>query len=749
MARDEKARERGQPRLDRRSYLKLAGAAATTAAVGGAVGTAGAAEYSKTVDIVQAGADNTGSTDIAPVLNSLAESGTKIEFPPGTYRLSGFSPGWLSNFALVGDDATIVPPAGMTSAIMSLSGRNVTVDGFTFDYTAPNTAPQMSMRCSDGLVLQNCEFVGQADVLGGSGSSSHEYHFFPAVTDASGSGLVKNVTMADGTMSPSNRGGIWFGQNNKGTLTFDGLHMEKWANNSLYCYTSAGPVIVKNSFFRNNNVAGPRIGSDGSRILDTTIVSDGWVPVQEFSGGRTSRGIWVLSACDDVLVQGCDFVMTGPYANRGIVCRDYDANVDVKDCRFVMDVDRSAVEMQQGGAGITVDGVSVTGQASSGHAIMLNGRNGSQVSNVCIQQPNGSRGGVYLGNSSNCAVSDSTINVGGQAITMSGSSADTSNITHSGTCPVADGSNPTGSSDDSSSDDSTSDDSTSDGSTDSGTLSNAVSIDGRYADGPVNYRLTVSGDLQKSDVGESTIDADDSIDGSTATGTVEVDDSDSYDFSGEISELVLDRDTTIWYNGGQLDSSMYTVDASAFDSTDDSSGDSSDDLARELVIDGGTHDHWTYYDFTVGGGLEKAEIDGASINDGDAVSGSSAEGFVAGGADAYRFSGDISEFNLDGDADVYVDGEPVDLSTLPSNQLPNTLVIDGSNAAGRSTYTFEVDGTVEKSRSLGTVTAEDEIDGNAVTGVVVGGTDGYRFSGDITRFQLTGTGEVTFEDNDD
>ena len=759
MARDEKARERGQPRLNRRSYLKLASAAAT-AAVGGAIGTAGAA-YSNTVDIVQAGADNTGNQDIASVLNSVAGNDTMVEFPPGTYRLSGFS-GSFSNLALVGTDATIVPPNGSTSTIMSLSGANVTVEGFTFDYTASNTAPQMSMRCSDGLLLKDCDFVGVADVSGGSGSSSHQYHFFPAVTSSSGSGLIQNVSFADGSISPSNRGGIWFGQNNQGTLTFDGLHMEKWANNSLYCYNSGGPVIVKNSFFRNNNVSGPRIGSNGTRILDSTFVSDGWVPVQAFTGGRTSRGIWLPAACDDVLIQGCDFVMSGPYANSAIVYQSYNTNVDVKDCRFQMDVDRPAIDVRQGGAGLTIDGVSVTGSASSGNAIQLNGRSGSQISNVCVQQPNGSRGGIYLGNSSNCSISNSTLNVGGQAITLNGSSADTTNITRSGTCPVASDANPTGSSgssdgstDDGSTGDGTSgdgssgDDSTSDG---SATLSNGISIDGRYSGGePVAYRLEVGGELAKSDVGSSTINADDTIDGSVATGVVEAGDSDSYDFAGEIVELVLDRDTTIWHNGGQLDSSMYTVDSSAFDSgttTPEPTPEPTPELENTLLIRGGKRRHWTYYDFTVSGDLEKAEVDGVSANDEDTVSGSSAEGFVAGGADAFRFSGEITVFNLDGDGTVEVNGEPVSLSELPSDQLPNTLVIDGAGTNGRSSYTFEVDGDVEKSRSLGTVTAEDEISNGTVTGMVVGGKDGYRFSGDITRFQLKGSAAVNFEDTD-
>lgn len=51
-------------------------------------------------------------------------------------------------------------------------------------------------------------------------------------------------------------------------------------------------------------------------------------------------------------------------------------------------------------------------------------------------------------------------------------------------------------------------------------------------------------------------------------------------------------------------------------------------------------------------------------------------------------------------------------------------------------------------RRPGTATAEDGIDGN-VTGYVVGGTNGYRFSGDVTHLQPKGSPAVTDEDTDD
>ena len=382
MARQPREREHSNDRFTRRNFLQTTGAIASALAGVGAMGSAGA-QAGRAINVVSEGADKTGGTPIDDVLHSAISSNTRIFFPPGTYRLNGFSADGLENVSFVGKKATLVPPEGSTGQLLALSGTNVSVEGFTFDYTAPSTAPMVSMQCTDGLELKNCDFVGQADVSGGGGSSGHQYHLLPAVTDPNGTGLVKNVTMADGTMSPSNRGGIWFGDNNQGTLVFDGLHMEKFANNSLYCYSSVGPVIVKNSFFRNNNVSGPRIGSNGTRILNTTIVSDGEVPTQAFTGGQTSRGIWIPDDCSDVLIQGCDFVMSGPYASSGIVYDAPNAGADVKNCRFEMDVESPAIEASVTASPITIDNVSVTGDAASEAAINVNGS--AQVSDVCIQ----------------------------------------------------------------------------------------------------------------------------------------------------------------------------------------------------------------------------------------------------------------------------------------------------------------------------------------------------------------------------
>lgn len=316
--------------MSRRTALKIATVSAASMAGIGAtrrLGTVGRPQANptarRTVNVVDAGAANDGSERIDDVLASIAADDTTIEFPPGTYKLGTFRPGPLSNFTLSGTDATLVPPAGSTDIIVGLLGQHVTVEGFTFDYTAPNTAPQVIVRCSHGLTIRDCRFDGVADVWGGRGRSNHEYHLMPAVTHPDGTGVVRNVSLADGSTSPSNRGGIWVSGESAGTLRFEDVVLRRWANNSLYVDRSDGTVVVSGARFVNNGVSGPRLGMANARVENTTVISDGQVPVQGFTGDQKSRGLWVDDQCQQVRVEDCRFVMTGPHASDAIVYEDW------------------------------------------------------------------------------------------------------------------------------------------------------------------------------------------------------------------------------------------------------------------------------------------------------------------------------------------------------------------------------------------------------------------------------------------
>ena len=166
-----------------------------------------------------------------------------------------------------------------------------------------------------------------------------------------------------------------------------------------------------------------------------------------------------------------------------------------------------------------------------------------------------------------------------------------------------------------------------------------------------------------------------------------------------------------------------------------------DDPDRVITI----IDEWprerSNYEFTVDGDLEKSEDNHATIDDEDEIDGSTATGFVHGGRDSYRFSGEITDFSVDGPVAVVLDGDEVEPAELASD-LSDYVTIE-SDGRGRVEYEFSVDGDLEKSvDNRATIDDEDEIDGSTATGFVWGWKDSYRFSGEITEFELDGPARI-------
>ena len=102
-----------------------------------------AVEELHSVNLVEQGADPTGETGIADVIETHADDDMLLLFPNGTYRLDReFSVGGLSNFGLVGDGATItIGPDFSDSVVFTLGSsgsdacENVIVDGLRYDFS--------------------------------------------------------------------------------------------------------------------------------------------------------------------------------------------------------------------------------------------------------------------------------------------------------------------------------------------------------------------------------------------------------------------------------------------------------------------------------------------------------------------------------------------------------------------------------------------------------------------------------------
>ncbi|WP_435078867.1 S8 family serine peptidase [Halococcus sp. AFM35] len=217
-----------------------------------------------------------------------------------------------------------------------------------------------------------------------------------------------------------------------------------------------------------------------------------------------------------------------------------------------------------------------------------------------------------------------------------------------------------------------------------------------------DYSFSVSGDLE----GVS-LTGEDDISGSTATGAVGSG-RDSYRFTGELIAFSLDGKANVTLDGEPALIDQYPDHA--------------------LVIDGAGSR--TDYSFTVSGDLE-----GASLTGEDSITGSSATGAVGGGHDSYGFSGELIAFDLDGEANVTVDGRPARVG----QRSDHALVIDG--AGSRTEYSFSVSGDLEGA----SLTKEDDISGSTATGAVGGGQDSYGFTGDLRTLNLDGNATVRLD----
>ncbi|WP_323192746.1 hypothetical protein [Halostella sp. PRR32] len=766
--REEKAdvAEENDSLIDRRSYLKLTGAAAVTAgAATAAAGTGAAAEtlhgieFDRVVDAVDdLGLDPNGNGNVEGTLANKVQSGTLVRFPEGTYQFGG-AYDMPDRVGFVGEgDVKFRPPNGFNNPLLDTglrgSSDNLLVEGIDIDLRADNTT------CSIRFVVDNRFHIEDMEILGrGMHSGSRTaYAFLAGVRNADGVGVIRNITAKKGSRIGKYKGGngrvgIW-GAVGQGTLKCQNLDFREFGNNGIYASRTKMKVQVEDSYFENNNVCGVRISGDGSYVENCEIVTD----VDNYTGPRpistgsfNPRGIIVeqakMSQTSDwripagAEVRNCDvWAKSSPLLQSVIEHGPQGRSLLIKNTRVRCDVDGTPAIRRDRPGNIPwrkdqdtppephwtrMENVQVTGNANGGAAVQLMGGDGSEVRNSCIQQKGSNRTGVQILDANNCEIADTNINVSGQAVDLQSSSADTSNITNGDSCPAPNIENTTsGEYEDTPSGD------------DSEPFpGNVLTI---YGDsGEANYEFAVSSDdLQKLTANGATTDDDDLIDGSTASGSV-WGGKDSYGFEGDVSSFTIDNDATITLNGENVSAdSLGTEDDS---SSDDGDSTNADQHTLTIVGDAGEAN----YEFSVESNLEQTTANNATVDDSDAVDGTTASGYVWGGIDSYQFEGGVTSFTIDNDATLVLDGKevtPDDLGSSGSDDGASnperSLIIYGDS--GKANYEFSVSGELAPSDDQWGINSSggDQIDGSSASGYVWGGIDSFAFSGDITSFDI-------------
>ena len=153
------------------------------------------------------------------------------------------------------------------------------------------------------------------------------------------------------------------------------------------------------------------------------------------------------------------------------------------------------------------------------------------------------------------------------------------------------------------------------------------------------YTLASSGRMNRTGATGASIDGGDDLVGSTATGRVS-NDADSYTFTGVLVVLDVEGGATVRQNGDRVDPNDY------FDIV--------------LTIGGPGSD--ASYSLSTTGPIAKTGANSATVDPNDDVRGSSASGQVRGGWDSYKFRNDLASIDLNGRADILLNGRTVDAS---------------------------------------------------------------------------------------
>ncbi|WP_394295307.1 right-handed parallel beta-helix repeat-containing protein [Natronobacterium lacisalsi] len=308
----------------RRTFLRgvgVAGAATVgLATVGSDPAAAFHGEYDTVVDVVEAGADNTGGESITPVLEDHRADDTAFVFPEGRYYMdSQFRFTGFDNVGFFGQDATLVPADyhafdGPQFRLFRLGvsyspGRRLRFEGFDVDQTASDTG----IRTIEATVSQHLE-VRDVTIHGEHDSGTWGPGMF-AVSDPDGSGVVERFRAPDGGLHADwtpNAGNMWRGpigieaNTNVGHLEFRDCELGGFPDNGLYAVNDEGTIVVDGGRFVNSNGASVRLGGQGSEIRGATVAVD-----RTRSYDDSQRGIR-LEHGDDLQVTDVDISITSP-----------------------------------------------------------------------------------------------------------------------------------------------------------------------------------------------------------------------------------------------------------------------------------------------------------------------------------------------------------------------------------------------------------------------------------------------------
>ncbi|KYH24808.1 pectate lyase superfamily protein [Halalkalicoccus paucihalophilus] len=314
-------------------------------------------DYSTVVDIVEAGADNSGNTSITSVLNDVADDDTLIQFPEGTYLVDGtLRITDYSKFGMTGSEATI-DVAPTDSYVFKLGTYQSPIDdlhveGLTFDISGSNTGGRaLELQANDRLEARNIAFVGQHD-------TPSKGPMLVGLHTNVGSGIVENIDLSDGGVDASggNGGtGLLVSTYHQGTVTIRNAQIGPFPDNGLYVSGSGGQVNVEGGTFKNANVAGVRLEGDGSTIDGAQFIVD--ESIDGFGSQRPIR----LDEGSNLEVRNVDIEMDASVTEAIRVLPDVESATISNVSMDLSNQVRDGIAVTEGAGSVDVDGLNIDG----------------------------------------------------------------------------------------------------------------------------------------------------------------------------------------------------------------------------------------------------------------------------------------------------------------------------------------------------------------------------------------------------
>lgn len=393
-----------------------------------------AERFDSIVDITAAGADPSGSRAVDDVIQSVAADDTLIVFPDGQYRIDELSMPAPDNFGFFAPseaDSSIVPTEGKPNIewLLLSDATDFLYDGIDFDFRETGPVGGTVFSGPGDIVFRNLRVRGDYETL-------EQQLMRIDVTNTDGEALVDNLVASAADKSDVNTTGLYVGRTHAGEITFRNCQLEGFSDNAIYASPPGGDgdrfdakdgaVHVRGGLFRNNNIAGIRIGSTGSTVKDATVVVDEVPP--HMGDSLNARGIR-LRGKRDQLIENCRIVY-GPDAGAttgALTLNGANGHATIRNVSIEMNSDSTRAILAKspeitGNVSPTFDNVSITGTAAAGQTATINGRPGTTFRNCCIRQSGDGRDGIQFVESSNCEVEDSQINVPGEPIILDNSS---------------------------------------------------------------------------------------------------------------------------------------------------------------------------------------------------------------------------------------------------------------------------------------------------------------------------------------